>query len=58
MLKPRYFLILLLIIGACNKRTDNKEISETSQDSLALFPLGSWMKFVNINADLAFVGVA
>jgi len=47
----RYLLFLLLIIGACNKKTDDKKLIETSQDSLAMFPLGTWMKFVNINAN-------
>ena len=47
----RYLLILILIIGACNKKIDDNAISKTSQDSLAMFPLDSWIKFVSVNAN-------
>jgi hypothetical protein len=63
----KYLILSTLIFGwiffAFNQRTKsnvsaNDQIQKSElisnfgdQDSLALFPLGSWMKFVNINAN-------
>ncbi len=45
----RYFFILMLAIGSCVKKADDTGGNETTQDSLALFPQGSWIKFVGTN---------
>jgi len=47
----RHFFILVLVIWSCGKKTDDKAINETRQDSLAIFPQDYWLTFVATNAN-------